>query len=363
VNGLGCRAFLFLAVAHTLCPLLTAQALPLRLRETLTTHLKASERQLKTVEGGGIVAYSVDTGAADEVMLVGISRIWATPEAFVRGYTNITKFESAPGVIAGSKFSVPPRESDLTGLSFSKKEVDELKSCKPGDCSFKIGDAGLRFLKNTVNWNSPDYVEQATKALRLLWFQYLTRYQLTGNEGLATYHDSAEQFSVEQGLIELLAKTSALQEYAPQLSEYLRQYPKSEDKATEEFFYWQVGEFGLKPVHRITHVVIQRTPASWGEAYVIASKMLFASHYFRSALEIRCLIPGQDQHIGGMHYLITVQRSQVDGMTGLRGRFLRGVAVRRARQAMERYIASAKENVERDFNLTRQPGPQVAPLR
>lgn len=329
---------------------LLAQSLPPRLRQTLANHLRAEEGQLKKIEAGRIVAYSVNDGGREQVTLVGITRIWATPEAFVRGYRDITRFESAPGVIAGAKFSTPPRDSDLTGLSLSKEEVDELKACKPGKCAFKIGDPGLQSLRNTVSWSSPDYVEQATRALRALWLQYLIRYQSTGNEGLAVYHDTHEYLSVESGLNALLEKATALSEYSPHLAEYLRSYPKSKVESDEEFFYWQVGDFGLKPVHRVSHVAIQRAPASHGEAYVIASKMLFASHYFRSALEIRYLIPGQDQRVGGMHYLITVQRSYVDGMTGFKGRFLRPIVVRRARQALERYIASSKERVERDFN-------------
>jgi hypothetical protein len=328
---------------------LLAQALPPRLRQALTTDLKASQQQLKTLEGGGIVSYSVETGSKDEIMLVGMARIWATPEAFVRGYRDITAFESSPGVIAEGKFSAPPAESDFSGLTFSKKEVDDIRACKPGKCAFKIGDPGLQFLRGAVQWRSPGYVDQASNALRSLWLLYLVRYQRTGNAGLAVYHDTPQYFSVEKGTNALLAKATALQEYAPQLREYLQNYPGSKNESAEEFFYWQVGEFGLKPVHRLTHVVIQKTPASLGDAYVIASKMLFASHYFRSGLEFRYMIPGQDQHIGGMHYFITIQWSYVDGMTGFRGRFLRSVVVRKSRQAMQGYIASVKNKVERNF--------------
>jgi len=350
---LSLRTILFLGIIHGVSNTLAGQALPPRLRRTLTTQLKASEQDLRAVEGGRVVAYSVDSGAAEDVMLVGMTRIWAPPEAFVRRYRDIMKFESAPGVIAGGKFSLPPGDADLSGLRLSKKEADELRKCKPGDCAFKIGDSGMQFLHKTVNWNSPDYVEQATKALRALWLQYLTRYQTSGNGGLVVYHDAPQYSSIERGLDRLLARATALDEYAPQLTEYLRNYPRSANTPTEEFFYWQIAEFGLKPVHRVTHVVIQRTPATFGDAYVIAAKMLFASHYFRSALEIRFLIPGQDQHIGGMHYLVMVQRSYVDGLTGLRGRFLRGFAVRRARQTMERYLANAKAKVEIDFKQHR----------
>jgi hypothetical protein len=93
--------------------------------------------------------------------------------------------------------------------------------------------------------------------------------------------------------------------------------------------------------------VIAKIQATFGEGYVVASKMMFASHYFRSGLELRYLIPGQDQSKGGMHYFIAVQRSYVDGMTGIKGAFLRRTVVNKARQSMERYIAGVKDRLER----------------
>jgi hypothetical protein len=47
-----------------------------------------------------------------------------------------------------------------------------------------------------------------------------------------------------------------------------------------DFLYWQETEFGLKPTIRVSHVVIQERP----ELIVVASKMLYASHYFWTAL-------------------------------------------------------------------------------
>ena len=181
-----------------MCESLVAQSLPPRLRHTLATHLQANDQQLKTLERGGVVAYSAKTGATDEIMLVGMARIWATPESFVRAYRDIVAFESAPGVTAGRKFSSPPNDSDMSELVLSKAEVEDLKACRPGRCGFKIGDPGLKFLRDAVNWNSPDYVQQATKALRSLWLQYLIRYQTTGDKGLAVYHDTSKYFSVEK---------------------------------------------------------------------------------------------------------------------------------------------------------------------
>ena len=55
---------------------------------------------------------------------------------------------------------------------------------------------------------------------------------------------------------------------------------------------------------------------------VIASKMLYASHYFWTALETRALIP--DTSRGSGFWFITVNRSRSDGLSGFVGRLIRG---------------------------------------
>jgi hypothetical protein len=337
-------------IAALSCFCLSAQPLPPKMKASLQKDLKATPELLKTLEGGGIIAYVMDQPNPEEVVLVGAARVWATPDHFVKLYRDVVRFEAAPGVLAGAKFSNPPKESDLTGLRFSKDEVDDFLKCKPGDCDFKISDQGLHALQSKVNPSTPDYVEQANRAIRQHWIEYLKRYQASGNSALAVYHDTPKYFSVQKGLFDLVSQASFLRNYSPAVAEYLNAYPKGKLPGSEEFYYWQVGDFGLKPVHRASHVVITKIPATYGEGFVISSKMLFATHYFRSALELRYLIPGQDQKKGGMHYFITVQRSYVDGLTGMKGSILRRVVIDKSRQSMERYVGSVKDRLERSFN-------------
>lgn len=59
------------------------------------------------------------------------------------------------------------------------------------------------------------------------------------------------------------------------------------------FLYWQETEFGLKPTIRINHLTIREAP----DSTVVASKMLYASHYFWTALELRVLLPDELRRI------------------------------------------------------------------
>jgi hypothetical protein len=103
----------------------------------------------------------------------------------------------------------------------------------------------------------------------------------------------------------------------PDLRDYLLRYPAVTLANSTDFLYWQEASFGLKPTIRINHVVIQDRP---GET-VIASKMLYASHYFWTALERRMLVP--DPSRGKGFWLMTLNRSRSDGLSGFVGRVVR----------------------------------------
>jgi len=337
---------LAILTAHAVCFSATAQPLPPRLKEALQSHLRFTPAEITAVESGRAAAHIFDTGDPEDVFLVGAIRIAASPAEFVNRYRNITEFESGPSVPAGGKFSVPPQAKDLAGLSFVRDEVDDIRDCKPGDCSFKIGDSGMQRIRSGVNWKSADYVGEANKFLRGLWLEYLQTYQAKGNPALAAYHDTNKVFRVQEGLSSMVKNLPVLQQFVPETAAYLLQYPQGRPADSEDFFYWQVADFGLKPVHRLTHVIIQKKPAQFGEGYLIAAKMLYASHYFRSALDLRFLIPAEGSDKKPAMYMVVLQRSYADGLTGFKGKLLRGTILSKSRDALERYLLSSKSKLE-----------------
>ena len=74
----------------------------------------------------------------------------------------------------------------------------------------------------------------------------------------------------------------------------------------------------MKPTIRVSHLTIRETP----QDTVVASKMLYASHYFWTGLELRVLMP--DESRGPGFWFVTVNRSRADGLSGLSGSMLRG---------------------------------------
>ena len=96
----------------------------------------------------------------------------------------------------------------------------------------------------------------------------------------------------------------------------------------------------MKPTIRVSHLVIDDRP----DQTVIASKMLYASHYFWTALEQRILQP--DPARGPGFWLVTTNRSRSDGLKDIVGRLVRGRVRSEAQKRTEAVLKMTKAKLE-----------------
>ena len=138
----------------------------------------------------------------------------------------------------------------------------------------------------------------------------------------------------------------------PDLTRFLREYPRSSLPRADEFFYWNMGEFGMKPTTRLNQVVIQPFPTGVaslpGLRYVIATRQIYANHYFSATLELRTLVDDDDGEDDGF-FLLYATRSRVTGLSGFFKGLLRVIVKRRARSGMERYLTNTQAVIEGRF--------------
>jgi hypothetical protein len=153
--------------------------------------------------------------------------------------------------------------------------------------------------------------------MRRLALDYVTRYLQGGSDELAVYRDGSRPTFVAQEFRSMIARMPELTMYMPNMRRYLLDYPKVTLPDATSFLYWQETEFGLKPTIRISHLTIRTSP----EDTVVASKMLYASHYFWTGLEVRALVP--DPARGTGFWFVTVSRCRSDGLSGFTGMFVR----------------------------------------
>ena len=131
-----------------------------------------------------------------------------------------------------------------------------------------------------------------------------------------------------------------LTRYMPDMRRYLLEYPKSGLPEATSFLYWQETEFGLKPVIRINHLTIREGV----DDTVVASKMLYASHYFWTGLELRALV--SDTSRGSGFWFVTVNRSRSDGLSGFTGMLVRGRVRSEVQDGVLAALRSTKARLE-----------------
>ena len=304
---------------------------------------------LRALERGSAVIRSLDTPVRQELAHVGVVYVDAPPDEFVELFRDIERFERGPGIPQIGRFGSPPRIEDLHALTLPAEDVAELPKCRPGDCEVKLSaDAMDRFLRE-VDWSSAAASRRASEIAREMILELVLAYQAEGNAALGSYVDDDRPLLVADQFRALLASRDPLPAPVPALLAYLGDYPRGLPDGADEFFYWTVVDFGLKPTIRVNHVTILPLAdrSSTAVAYAIATRQLYASHYFHTTLELRFLVDRAGGSGQGGAALVSITRSRNDGMTGFRGWFLRPIIRRRSRDAVRVYLEHVRRQVER----------------
>ena len=315
----------------------------------LRRQMRFSTGDLQSLDAGAAVVKSLETRVRQELAHFGVVYVRIPTARFIDRFRDIERFESGPGIPQIGRFSAVPRLEDLASLTLPADDIRALQHCRPGDCNVKLSATAMSRFRNQVNWSSPNAAHQANEIARGMILELVRAYQANGNGALGQYDDGGTPLPVTQEFRALLSSSGDLWPApAPGLIAYLGDYPRGRPDGAEDFFYWSVVDFGLKPTIRISHVTIY--PLSGGSAssvaYVIAIKQLYASHYFHTTLELRFLVDDDRGPGRRGFYLLSIIRSRNDGMVGIGGSLLRPIISRRSRNAVRRYLEHLKQQVE-----------------
>jgi hypothetical protein len=279
-------------------------------------HLTQSERDV--LLAGDPLVKLLDADPSTEVAVFGAIWVNAPSAAYVQQVKNIEQFERGGAFRTTKRIGAPPVADDFAALTISDQDFEDLKDCKIGDCVLKLDAEGVETLRTEVDWRKPTAKADATALFRRLALDYVNGYLEGGNAKLGVHRDKDRPTFVATEFLSMINRLPRLTAELPGLTRFLLEYPKATLANSTNFLYWQETQFGLRPTVRINHLVIQERP----DLTVIASKMLYASHYFWTALELRVLLP--DAARGSGFWLVTVNRSRSDGLSGFTGRVIRG---------------------------------------
>jgi hypothetical protein len=291
---------------------------PSLLASFLSEEAHATPSDREALLAGNPLVKLLDADPATEIAVFGAVWVNAPRRLYVEQVKNIEAFERGGAFRITKRISDPPSAGDFAALTISDQDFADLKNCKIGDCVFKLDALGLQTLRAEVDWRKPTAKADATALFRRLALDYVRGYREGGNARLGVHRDRERPTFVANEFQSMIDRLPRLAAELPDLRRYLLEYPNTTLKNSNDFLYWQETQFGLRPTVRISHLLIQDT----SDQTVVASKMLYASHYFWTALELRVLLP--DPAHGPGFWLVTVNRSRSDGLSGFTGRVIRG---------------------------------------
>lgn len=289
---------------------------------------------------GQPVTRLLDADPSREVVVFGAVWVRATIDSYVTAVKDIETFERGRGFRITKKISTPPRIADFDKLTLDEDDAADLRTCRIGRCEMKLSAESIQRIRREVDWTKPAARADLDRITREIALEYVTGYLDGGNARLAVYRDADRPTFVATEFQAMITRLPALTEFLPDLRRYLLEFPSYTLPKSESFLYWQEVQFGLKPTIRINHVVVNERP----NGVVVASKMLYANHYFWTALELRMLILDEARKDG--FWFVSVNRSRSDGLSGFFGRVIRGKVRAEAERGMAAVLAATKSTLE-----------------
>lgn len=278
-----------------------------------------------------------------EVVVVGAVRINAPAERTIEALRDVEHLEHGGGFLQTIRLSEPPVLRDFADYTITPEDLASLQHCRPGQCAVKLGRDALERL-GAIAWASPDVGEQVNRLARRSALEYVQAYRRGGNAALAVYADRARPLFVAQEFTDMVQRLGALQTPLAPLTAILLDYPRRMAPPGHDFFYWSHADLGLKPVFRVNHVVIQPLTHTGPARFAVATKQLYANHYFHTALEVRVLVDVASDRAA--HDLLVLNMARSDGLTGLFGGMVRAKVRAAARAGLTRALEGTKRVVE-----------------
>ena len=341
---------LWLSVAAVFAQVVTAvfaQVPELKPQTFLRNQLGFTTDELAALEKGDILVKLPRTPETREVAAFAIMRLDIPPDFFIDKVRDIVTFKKSDNVLQIAKFSNPPQLEDLAALTLDPAEIESIRRCRVNNCELKMSARSIERFRKEVNWSSPGYRERVTALSREMLLEYVQAYLQGGNAALGEYNDKSAPIRLAHEFQSLLQPAPYMYEYVPEFQKYLEEFPNHRPANTEDFIYWSKDKFGLKPVVSVTHITIYKLSRPGGIDILIASKGIYANHYFEASLGLTGFV--QSRSSPSRSYLIYINRSRTDALRGLFAGFKRSLITGSLRDGAKKSMESIKRKLETDY--------------
>jgi hypothetical protein len=246
-------------------------------------------------------------------------RLQGAPATLLTAFKEILTLSGNRAILVGGRLGTPPAPEDLRALSLENDEIEDLKRCVVGDCKVKLSAAMIARLRSGVDWVAPDYRPAADRLFRSMLSDYVRDYLARGNAALVEYNDRAGAVRLGEEQPALLGSLPYVKDSAPEFAAYLQSFPRAELPGVENTLHWSEVKLGLKPVILFTHTATYTRRYDDAPQILVATKQLYATHYFDSSLSLTLLTRAAVGEGQAATYLLYANRSRLDTLGGLFG--------------------------------------------
>jgi hypothetical protein len=229
-------------------------------------------------------------------------------------------------------------ETAFAGIVLDDGEVRRLLEVAPGS-TFNLSSAEIAVFQDLAKQHEagdPATADAVNAAWRQVLAGRMQAYVEGGLDGIAEYDRGRGDSSSAADDLRAAAEAATLvQQAVPELYQTFLAFPERDIAGVEHRFYWIEQEADGRPVHVLTHRMIQQRP----EMLVLLSRDFYASHSFNASQAVAGALPVE----GGamIFYANRTSSDQVAGfMSGMRQRIGRGMMRDSLVKAMEEIRAA-----------------------
>ena len=325
-----------------LCTLLVCSSAITTLSQSSITEFHKQLREKAAFEDADLAALRTNqpvvrlasTSDKREVAVSGVVNVRVSAEEFLKSYRESMTRKNNAAVLEIGSFGKEPALADLQSLTIEQRDVEDLKECVVEHCQIKLSAAMIERFRKEIDWESPDSQLAVTNLFKQMLLDYVRDYRARGDAALLEYNDKRNKVS-------LANEQRALAAAAGYINGVLAD-PKSDLQLVEDAIVWSKIKFGLKPVFAINHIQIFKRDRDAGPQVLIASKQIYANHYFNASHALTAFVRVPDH--GG--YLVYENRSIADGLEGPFGRIKRNVVEKKAVEGLTAILEHSRNGLD-----------------
>jgi hypothetical protein len=317
-----------------------------REREFLAATFHIGKDDLARIASGRVYSGTLPVQHPREVATLGIVRIQTTPQRYIDGMADIAAFKRDDRILQIGTFGTPPQPGDVADLTLDDEDVDRLRECRVASCNVQLSAHAIERFRADVNWRAPDASRQAADLMRRILLEYVARYQKAGSLAAMEYADSAGRLSLADEFKALVAADKITWPHVPDLRRHLLEFP-SVRAGSRDLVYWSKEKVHRRPVISVTHLAIVPGERESPVQYAVASRQIYAMHYFDVSLGLTLLVPDTSAAKPAT-YVVYLNRSRIDIFDGVLGGIARKVVKGKARSL----VAEQLERVRRTLETT-----------